>query len=88
MRFALARGHAAQAQAQRDVGEHVQPGHQGVLLEHHATVGARTGDRAAVEQDLAARGRQEPGQAVQQRGLAAARCAQGDDEVAVAHGSG
>jgi hypothetical protein len=44
---------AAQAQAQRDVVAHVQPGHQRVLLEHDAAVGAGADHRLAVEQDLA-----------------------------------
>jgi hypothetical protein len=57
-----------------------------VLLEHHAAVGARADHRLAVEQDLAGGRRQEAGHAVQQRGLAAARGAQRDDEVAVLHG--
>jgi hypothetical protein len=57
-----------------------------MLLEDHAAVGARADHRLAVEQDLAGGRRQEAGQAVQQGGLAAARRAERDDEVALAHG--
>ena len=61
---------------------HVEPGQQRVLLEHHAAVGAGPDDRAAVEQDLALGGVRKPAMHVQQRGLAAARGAERDDEVA------
>src|SRR6266511_2213485 len=57
------------------------PGEQGVPLEHHAPVQARSGHRPPVEQDLS-RGRlAQPGQQVQQRGLAAAARADQDQKL-------
>jgi hypothetical protein len=82
---ALDAADAAHAQAERDVVAHREPGHQRVLLEHHAAIRTGPDDRPAVEQDLAARRQQEAGDAVEQRRLAAARRAEGDQEVAVAH---
>jgi hypothetical protein len=76
---------AAHSKSERDVVAYVEPRHQRVLLEHHAAVGAGACHRLAVEQDLAGRWRQEAGDAVQQRGLAAAGSAQRDHEVAVLH---
>ena len=75
---------ATHAQAELDVVYHVEPGHQGVLLEHDAAIGARTVDRVAVELDRAFGGRQEAGDAVEQRRLATPRGADGDQEGAVA----
>ena len=73
---------AAHPQAERDVVGDVEPGHQRVLLEHDAALGARARDRLAVEDDLARRVLHEAGDAGQERGLAAARRAERDDEVA------
>ncbi len=56
-----------------------------MLLEHDAAIGAGADDGLAVEQDLAAGRRQEAGNRIEQRGLAAARGAERDDEVAVVH---
>jgi hypothetical protein len=47
-----------------------------MLLEHHAAVGAGAGHLPPVEQDAAGRRRQEAGDAVEQRRLAAARRAE------------
>ena len=80
---ALGGRHAAHPQAELDVGRDVEPGHQRMLLEDDAAVGAGTDDRAAVELDRAVGRREEAGNAIEQRRLAAARRADGDDEFAV-----
>jgi hypothetical protein len=51
---------AALAQAEAHVVQHRQPGEQRVALEHHAAVGARAVDAAAVELHLAGRLRSSP----------------------------
>ena len=62
--LALAAGHAPQPQRQLDVLAHRQPGEQRGLLEHQAGL--------AAPHDLTGRGVVEPGDQVEQRGLAAA----------------
>src|SRR5437773_6506640 len=57
-----------------------------MLLEHDAAVGAGAGHRSAVELDRAFGGGEKAGDAIEQRRLAAAGRADGDDELAVAHG--
>jgi hypothetical protein len=57
---------AAHLQPEGDVVDHVQPGHQGMLLEHHAAVGARPLDMAAVDEDVPLAGRHEAGDGGQQ----------------------
>jgi hypothetical protein len=42
--------HALKLQAEFGVVDHVEPGQQGMLLEHDATVGAGSGDRRTAEQ--------------------------------------
>ena len=78
----LASRHAAHPQPELDVVGDVEPGHQRVLLEHDAALGAGTGHALAVEHDLARRVLHEAGDARQERRLAAARRAERDDEVA------
>ena len=51
---------AAQFEAEGGVVDHVEPRQQGVLLEHHAAVGAGAGDGGAVEADLPLGGADEP----------------------------
>ena len=79
---ALWRRDAAHPQPEFDVAGDVEPGHQRVLLEHDAAVGAGAGHRALVEQDRALRRRQESRNAIEKRCLAAARRADRDDEIA------
>ena len=74
--------HAGQFQAKTDVAQHVLPGQQGVVLEHHAAVGARALHRDAIEGDASAAGRDETRDQVEQRGLATARGAQGHQQLA------
>ena len=62
---------------------HGQPGKQRVVLEHHAAVAARAGDRVVVDATLARRWLLEAGDDAQQRRLAAARGADQADELAL-----
>ncbi len=71
----------ASSRPKRDVGQHVLPGQQGVVLEHHAAFGARALDRHAVEGDAPGAGLDEAGNQVQQRSLAAAGRAEGDQQL-------
>ncbi len=70
--FTLRPGYAGQFEAEADVGQHVLPGQQGVVLEHHATFGTGAFDGHAIEGDAPGRGLDETGNQVQQRGLATA----------------
>ena len=69
-------------QAELDVAAHGEPREHAVLLEDHAAIRARPGDRPAVEQHGAAARRDEAGDQVHQRRLAAARGADDGDEFA------
>ena len=53
--MALSLADPLQLQAEGDVVPHVQPWHQGVLLEDDGSVGAGAADLAAIQKDLAAR---------------------------------
>src|SRR5665213_2346106 len=64
-----------------DVAPHAAPWKQRVVLEHHAALGTGAGDRVLVEQQRAARRRDEPRQHVEHRRLAAARGPDDDDEL-------
>ena len=66
-----------------DVAQHAHPGHQGVALEYHAAVEAGPPDFAAVHEGLAGTGFVEPGQHVEDGGLAAAGVADDADELAL-----
>src|SRR5439155_24303158 len=81
----LLRGYAAHARSKLDVLHHAEPRHQGMLLEDHTAIGARSCDRFAVEREAAPCRRQEPGDARQKRRLAASRSADRDHEITVAH---
>jgi hypothetical protein len=76
-------GDAFLAQAEADVLAHGQPGEEGVTLEDHAAVRARSADHHVVHQHLAGGGEVEPGDDPQQGGLAAAGRAEDGDEVVV-----
>ena len=78
---ALRLGHAGKFQAESHIGQHVLPGQQGIVLEHHAALGAGAFDRHAIEGDTPGRRFDEAGNQVQQRGLAAAGRAQGDQQL-------
>ncbi|MEA3084738.1 MAG: hypothetical protein QOC89_2435 [Paraburkholderia sp.] len=73
--------HTLKAQAERDIVEHVEPGHQRVLLEDDTAVRARPKHRFTVQTHLASGGLNETGDAVQQGRLAATGRAQRDDEL-------
>ncbi|MNM93028.1 hypothetical protein D3C81_1053890 [compost metagenome] len=79
--FAFVPGNTGQLQAEADVGQHVLPGQQRVVLEHHAALGARAFDRHAVEGDAPGAGFDETGNQVQQRSLATAGRAEGDQQL-------
>src|SRR5204862_7262673 len=64
----------------------VEPGHQRMLLEHDAAIGARAGDGPAIELDLTFGGGEKAGDAIEQPRFAAARRADGDHELAIPHG--
>ena len=63
---------AQELEAKLDVPPHRSPGEEGVLLEDNAPVVARADDFLPVQGDLAAGGVFQPGDDVQQGGLAAA----------------
>ncbi len=80
-------GSAAHLQAEADIAAHVHVREQRVVLEHHAEAalfGPQRVDPLLVEPDAAAGRRQQPGDAVQRRRLAAARGAEQRDELALA----
>jgi hypothetical protein len=66
-----------------DVAPKVQPGKQGVFLEHHRAVRPRPFDRLAVDQDLPGAFAFEAGEDVEQRSLPAAARTDDRDEFAV-----
>ncbi|MDT4823688.1 hypothetical protein FQZ97_569240 [compost metagenome] len=86
--LSLGAGHAGQFQTEGDIAEHVLPGQQGVVLEHHAALGAGAADENAVEADAPGAGADEAGDEVEQRGLAAAGRAQGHQQFAGAEVEG
>ncbi|MOA11149.1 hypothetical protein D3C78_1310780 [compost metagenome] len=71
-RLALGFTQTTNAQSEGDVFQSAQPRHQRVVLEHHATFATRTFEDAAIDLHAAAVRRLEPGQHVEQAGLAAA----------------
>jgi len=81
---ALVALHAAKAQAERDVVDDIEPRHQRMFLEHDAALGAGPDDRRAVERCVAFGRLQKAGEAIEQRGLAAARCTERHHELAAA----
>ena len=66
------RAHAAQLEAEGDVAQHVGPRQQREILEHERALGAGAVDRLAFDQDLAGIARDQAGDDLEQRGLAAA----------------
>jgi hypothetical protein len=85
-RAALGLGNALQLQAELGILDDREPRQQRVLLEDDAAVGARSLDPAAAEGQLALGRRHEARHQAEQRGLAAAGGAEGDDEVALFDG--
>src|SRR5690606_22756146 len=67
---------------ERHVLGHRQPGEQRVLLEHHAAMRIDVAHLAPVDDDAPGAGPLEAGNQVEQRRLAAARCAQHHQELA------
>ena len=63
--------HAAYGEAEANVLPDVQPGKEGCLLKNQAALGGRSGDRLAVRADRSRSRLFEPGDEVQERGLAA-----------------
>ena len=80
-RVALGFRHAAHPQTELHIVDDVEPRHERVLLENDAALGAGTRHPLAVQNDFAFRRQHEPGDARQERGLAAAARAERDDEV-------
>ena len=83
--------HAAHLQAEADVAAHGHVREQRVVLEHHAEaalLGRSASMRLLVEPDAAAGHRQQAGDAVERRRLAAARRAEQRDELAAPDGRG
>ena len=72
-------------QAEADVAFDREPGEHAALLKHEDAPRIGAVHRLAVDEDLAARRREEAGHDVQQRGFAAARGAEQADELAFAH---
>jgi hypothetical protein len=68
-----------------DIAEHGAPRQQAEVLEHHAGVLARAGDRRAGNGDAALVGGDQSGREPQQRGLPAAARPQQRDQLALAH---
>src|SRR5260370_31938324 len=75
-------------EAEGHVLHHGQPWEQGVVLEYDAAIRARTGNRLAVDADLATARTLEAGHDVQERGLAATAPPQEADEFTVLERSG
>ncbi|MCY1506554.1 hypothetical protein D9M68_408060 [compost metagenome] len=86
--FTLGTRPACQFQAEGDIAQHVLPGQQGVVLEHHATLGAGAVDGYAVEADAPGAGSDEAGDEVEQGGLATAGRAEGHQQLAGAEVEG
>ena len=82
----LARSHAAELQARRDVGERAAPRHQRLGLEHVARAPVDARERLAEDAHRARRGLEQARGDVEQRGLAAARGPHDRDELALADG--
>ncbi len=73
------------AQAEHHVAEHVEPGKQRRLLEHHQAMPARPLHQPAIGAHFSAIGRREPGDDIEQSGLAAAAGPNQTDELAGPH---
>ncbi len=85
-RLALCRRHFAHFEAEADIAAHGHGRIERVGLEHHgdvAILGMHVVDIALADENIAARAWLKPGDDRQQRGLAAARRAQQDQETAV-----
>ena len=79
--------HAPHLQAEADIRAHAHMREERVVLEHHAEaalLGLEHVDPALVEPDAAARERQQPGQAIERRRLAAAGGAEQGHELTAA----
>ena len=83
---ALALGQSLHLERPRDVLDGGEPGKQRELLEHHAAIGPRRPDRTAVETQVAAAGRLEAAEDVQEGALAAARRSDDRDELVLVDG--
>src|SRR5215471_8325051 len=75
--------HAPLAQTEGNVVDDGQPWEQGVGLEHHAAIGAWSGDGLAVEQNATIAGAVEAGNDPQQGRFATTRRTQNGDEIVV-----
>ena len=71
-------------QAIDNVLDHVQPGKQRVLLEHHQSIVSRPAHGVALEQDISCRRRFKARNQIEQRGFAAARRPEQDHVLAFA----
>ncbi|MNF90332.1 hypothetical protein D3C84_728920 [compost metagenome] len=79
--FAFVPGDAGQFQTEADVGQHVLPRQQGIVLEHYTAFGAGAFDRYAIQGNAPGAGLDETGNQVQQRRLATAGRAEGDQQL-------
>ena len=84
MRFNLGLAPVGPSRSDREghITEHRHPGHERMPLEDHASLEPRAVDFAAVHEDEAGRGRLEPGQHIEDGGLAATGVADDADELA------
>jgi len=83
----LGGGHAAHLQAEAHIPSHRHVREERIVLKHHAEaafLGAQGVDALVVEPDAAAGHRQQPGNAIERRRLAAARRAEQGHELAAA----
>src|SRR5436309_2700011 len=67
---------------QHHVVENVAPGQEQRILKYDADIAVRLVDLLALDENLAARGREKPGDHLQKRGLAAAGGTDNDKELA------
>jgi hypothetical protein len=80
--LALRPGHATQLEAEGGVAQGGGPREEGEVLEHEGALRPRPVDRLAVDQDVAAGGRDQAGDDLEQRGLAAAAGAEEGGQLA------
>src|SRR5262245_19910722 len=70
--LALVLLHAAQLEAEGDVAQHARPRQQREVLEHERALGSRAVDGASLDENFASVARDQAGDDLEQRGLAAA----------------
>ena len=78
----LGLGHAAHLETERHIIDHVEPGHERVLLKDDAPVRTGASDLNAIQKNPALRRHEEAGDRREERRLSAAGLTQRDDELA------